>query len=122
MIQHLQPTLTRLEDILDTSMASMAAREGADHGAITSAKGRALLALSRLPQSIPQDALSEDVVAALARVREKLAAEQRMLKQRLDASELVVSLIGEAVQLSDWDGTYGPDQLSRLVRTAPATP
>lgn len=108
MTTHLVSALERLEAVLDESIAAMGERAGIDHTALVNAKSRALLALSRLSADIAPANRGEDVKAIVARVREKLTAEQGLLERRLDASRVVVGLIGDAVVASDWDGTYGP--------------
>ncbi|GAB5375500.1 MAG: hypothetical protein AcusKO_19620 [Acuticoccus sp.] len=117
MIHHLLSTLERLEGLLDEAIAGMTAKQRIDDAALASAKGRALLALTRLSAEFAPGALPEDVRARIRRVREKLGREHTMLERRLEASQLVVGLIAEAVMARDWDGTYGPALAQRHAGT-----
>ncbi|MEO1105039.1 MAG: flagellar protein FlgN [Pseudomonadota bacterium] len=108
MMTTLIGALERLEKVLDQSIEAMTDRIGIDHTGIINDKSRALLALSRLASDITPAHLGEDAKAIVTRVRDKLASEQALLERRLDASRVVVDLIGDAVIASDWDGTYGP--------------
>ena len=106
MMQGVTVSLDRLEMLIDEAIASMGAGEPIDDTAMTAAKGRALLALSRVH---PIDARSEaarSLAEQVARVRAKLATEGALLKRRLAAAELVSSLVAEAVLAGEWDGTY----------------
>lgn len=114
MIHHLQSTLDRVESLLDSTIESMHKRERVDDGAVASAKGRALLALTRLSGDLHQDGLSPELKSQIARVRSKLGKEQAHLKARLDASQLVVKLIGEAIIAKESDGTYHPSRANNL--------
>lgn len=108
MIHHLLSTLDRLEGLLDEAIAGMMQKGTFDDAATASAKGRALLALTRLSGEISPDALPPEVKERIRSVRAKLEREQALLERRLDASQLVVRLIADAVLAKDWDGTYGP--------------
>lgn len=122
MIHHLQSTLDRLESILDEAINKMTQKAVMDDAAMASAKGRALLALARLSGELSPSTLPDDIKQTIKRVREKLSREHQMLERRLDASQLVVRLIGEAMIAQDWDGTYGPVPTRRdVVATATAT-
>jgi len=108
MIHHLLSTLERLESLLDEAIDGMRQQNSLNHAAIASAKGRALLALTRLTGDVAPDALNDEVKERIRRVRAKLQDEQSLLERRLEASQLVVGIIADAVLSQDWDGTYGP--------------
>ena len=108
MIHHLQSTLERLEALLDGAIEAMATHRPFDDTSHAGAKGRTLLALSRLSAEIRPAELPEELKDRIRQVRQKLAREQALLRMRLDASHLVVGLIGEALLANESDGTYGP--------------
>lgn len=118
MIHHLQSTLERLEGVLDDAIAAMVRRTEIDDAAVATAKGRALLALARLSGDISPTVLPDEVKALIGRVREKLTHEHHMMERRLEASQLVVRLIGDAVIAQESDGTYGPVPLHRAAPVA----
>lgn len=108
MIHHLQSTLERLEALLDGAIEAMTNHRPFDDASHAGAKGRTLLALNRLSAEIPPSDLPAELQDGIRRVRGKLAREQYLLRTRLDASQLVVRLIGEALLANGSDGTYGP--------------
>ncbi|MEM7696306.1 MAG: hypothetical protein AAF318_17790 [Pseudomonadota bacterium] len=108
MIKHLMSTLARLEDVLDSSIAGMAGKGPVDDAASAATKGRALLALARLTDDINPSDLPDEAKNAIKRVREKLGEERRLLEYRLEASQVVIKLIGDAIIAERSDGTYGP--------------
>ena len=120
MIHHLQSTLERLETVLDEAIDAMTRRVAIDDAAVASAKGRALLALTRLSGEVSPVVLPDEVRERIRRVREKLAREHHILERRLEASQLVVRLIGDAVIAQEWDGTYGPLPARQRATARPA--
>lgn len=108
MSDPVRQALERLEAILDASIEGLMSGAKVDDAAIADAKGRALLELSRLAATGSARTPADEHVAAVARVRDKLARERTLLGYRLDAAALVSRLVAEAVLAEDWDGTYGP--------------
>lgn len=121
MNHHLVSTLERIDAVLQDSIAAMGEHRAVDDAAAASVKGRALLALTRLSNDAARHAIPDQTRTLIRQVREHLDREQSLLQRRLEASELVVSLIGDAVSACDWDGTYGPIPVKRLVAPAPAS-
>jgi len=112
MTDALFASLDRLESLVDGSIAALEAGGHVDDAAMAEAKGRALLELSR--HRVPADwSAAEPLGERVARLRGKLAREERLLSVRLRAAELVSELVAEALMAGEWDGTYGP----HLVRT-----
>ncbi|WMS41818.1 hypothetical protein RDV64_17350 [Acuticoccus sp. MNP-M23] len=110
MTKHpLTPTLMQLEAVLDETADAIRTKQSIDDTAMVKAKGRALLSLSHLSGEISAERLSAGEQDAIRRIREKLATERGLLERRLEASQLVVKLIGEAMLAEEWDGTYAPE-------------
>lgn len=105
MTHALATSLGRLERLLGDCVAAMEAGEALDHGATTDAKVRALLELSRHGRG-SLDAAPEELAPLVARVREALAREARLLAVRKEAAALVADLVAEAVMAEEADGTY----------------
>jgi VIT1/CCC1 family predicted Fe2+/Mn2+ transporter len=99
-------SLARLEALVDDNLEALAAGAPIDHAAVSEAKGRALLELSR--QRAPAAAVDQDLAEQVGRLRGKLAEEQRLLAIRLRAAELVGEIVAEALLETESDGTYGP--------------
>ncbi len=98
--------ISRLEGLIDTSIAAMKARASIDDKALAAAKGRALLELSRLNQHPTQN--DADLLEQVRRVRAKLDAEEKLLTRRLEAARIISEIVTAAVLAEDSDGTYGP--------------
>lgn len=99
--------VSRLEGLIDTSIAAMRARAAIDDKALADAKGRALLELSRLGgHYVPEE--DEVLLEHVRRLRTKLAMEERLLLRRLEAARLIADIVTEAVLAEESDGTYEP--------------
>ncbi|MBJ3778656.1 hypothetical protein [Acuticoccus mangrovi] len=107
MMQGLTTSLTRLETLIDGAIAALEDGGPLDDGGMADAKGRALLELSRYGRP-PAELITPEQARQIRRVREKLARESRLLGVRLEAAEVVSSIVAEAVMADEWDGTYGP--------------
>lgn len=105
-------SLGRLEQLLDSTLVALEAREPVDDAAFTDAKGRALLELSRLTPAL-RAADAAEIAPLVERVRVKLVREAALLQRRLAAAELVSEIIADAVMSGEWDGTYGPELVRR---------
>lgn len=105
-------SLSRLEQLLDSTILALEAREQVDDAGLSDAKGRALLELSRLTPAL-HVADRTEIAPMVTRVRAKLAREAALLQRRLAAAELVSEIIADAVMSGEWDGTYGPELVRR---------
>lgn len=106
MMHALTISLGNLETLIDEANAAMKAGAPVDDAAMTAAKGRALLALSRAT-NIDQNAPGfEGVRDAIARIKTKLEEERTLLSRRLAAAEVIADLVAEALIAREWDGTY----------------
>lgn len=98
--------VSRLEGLIDTSIAAMRASASIDDKALADAKGRALLELSRLGNHRPQD--DAQLLEQIRRLRGKLATEEKLLMRRLEAARVIAEIVTEAVLAEESDGTYEP--------------
>ena len=98
--------VSRLEGLIDTSIAAMKASASIDDKALADAKGRALLELSRLGHHQPP--VDDGMAAQIRRVRAKLATEEKLLLRRLEAARVISEIVTEAVLAEESDGTYEP--------------
>ncbi len=105
----LTTTLMQLEAVLDESADAIRTKVPVDDTAVVKSKGNALLSLSHLAGETTPETMSESEKDAVRRIRDKLGTERGLLERRLEASRLVVQLIGEAILAEEWDGTYAPE-------------
>lgn len=98
--------LDRLESVIATESEALAKRIPLDHADINRQKSQSLLEITRLARALPPlpDADLRDRLGAL---RERLAANHRLLGLHVEAvrevSDLMVGILNDA----DSDGTYG---------------
>ncbi|MCP8896833.1 hypothetical protein KYK29_18050 [Shinella daejeonensis] len=106
----IRTVLGRLETIIDSENANIGNDPAFDLSTSNAHKSRCLYELAMLSR----DVAVEDVPAAfstqLARVREKLAVNAQRVSAQLEAVRAVVSLLKNAVQDLEADGTYSQEQ------------
>lgn len=102
--------LAKLDDMLDQAMGigPDGTRQPIDDHAVATQKGRMLLELSRLPTPNEGPPIPPELAEKAHQVRARLADEQRLLKRRIEAADMISGLIAEAVMAEEWDGTYEP--------------
>lgn len=106
MMTAIANSISRLEGLIDTSIAAMQAGARIDDKGIADAKGRALLELSRLGSRLPTG--DQQLLEQIRRLRGKLAAEEQLILRRLEAARLIAEIVTEAVLAEESDGTYEP--------------
>lgn len=104
----LSASLTKLEALLERATATSPERAALDDRAIASEKGRILLELSRIELPAAGQPTPQALVERVKHVRDRLLDEQRFLKRRIEAAEVISGVIADAVLAADWDGTYEP--------------
>jgi hypothetical protein len=100
------PVIERLQQVLDAENEQVASRKRIDYEVFNQRKNQGLLELTRLAPLLAGTEGSQSLKAALATLREKLDANQRMLKVQLDAAQKVSDIIARAIQEGQSDGTY----------------
>lgn len=106
----LRNAVARLECLLDQENALLDRHEPTSLLDINYRKSQGLLELSRTMNALRGIDVSScgfDVKAPLARLREKLAENQRSLQVHLTAVQEVALIIARAIQEHESDGTYG---------------
>lgn len=100
------PVIERLQQTLDAENEQIASGKRIDYAALNQRKSQGLLELTRLAPMIAGAEASKPLNAALAALRAKLEANQRMLRIQLNAARKVADIIAKAIQDGQSDGTY----------------
>ncbi|HLH47940.1 MAG TPA: flagellar protein FlgN [Roseiarcus sp.] len=100
------PVIDRLQQTLDAENEQIASGKRIDYEALNQRKSQGLLELTRLAPMIAGAEASKPLSDALAALRGKLEANQRMLRIQLNAARKVADIIAKAIQDGQSDGTY----------------
>ncbi len=99
-------TIERIIAMIDLETDSLRHYRPIDLAAFNHQKSQALLELTRALRAMPRESLDREIVAAIARLREKLESNLRALDIHLKAVRQVSALIARAIEDDDSDGTY----------------
>lgn len=98
--------MDRLEVILDLETRALRRHDHASLSEGARQKRQGLLELDRIMRALGGSIPSADIVARLARFREKVAGNQAALAIELEAAAAVTNIITRAIREADSDGTY----------------
>ena len=100
------PVIERLNQTLDAENEQIARGCRIDYEALNQRKSQGLLELTRLQPMIAGAEATKPLCDALAGLRARLDANQRMLRIQLNAARKVGDIIARAIQEGQSDGTY----------------
>ena len=104
-----------ISEVLEEEKAQIKRPESADFGALVARKSHLALELGRLMQAAQGQVLSHPARQKIQKLAADLTANERLLRQHMDAVYQISSLIGEAIEQSTADGTYS----SEIARQGP---
>ena len=99
-------TIERIVAMIDLETDLLRNYRHVDLAAFNHQKSHALLELTRALRTMPRDSIDREIVAAIARLREKLESNLQALDVHLKAVRQVSALIARAIEDDDSDGTY----------------
>jgi hypothetical protein len=102
----LMGALDRLDDLIDQENAALAGQTRQDFADLNRRKSQSLLELTRLGRALPLGA-SPAVGDRIAKLRDKLAENQRALGLHLSAVREIADLLVGTLSAAQSDGTYG---------------
>lgn len=115
---NLTAIIGRIEETIDTETASIRTDVRFDIKASNARKSRYLYELSRAIASLGGHTLHDEQKSAIVRLREKLAANETAILAHLSAVGEVASLMQDAIQRAEADGTYSASEFGRLGQSA----
>lgn len=98
--------IARIEKSIEAETASIRSNPAFDMAAANTRKGRHLYELGRAFKSIRQQEVSAEHRAAMIRLRESVATNEATIKAHLSAVSEVASLLQDAIERAQADGTY----------------
>ena len=104
----LKSAIERLEDIIDQETAALQRRTAVDLNGFNDRKSHGLVELTRAMRHFEATPPDQTLVASLTTLRAKLEVNSAVLKMHLDAVREVSTVVAEAMQNADSDGTYAP--------------
>lgn len=113
----IRTVLGRLETIIDNENDNIGNDPEFDLPTSNAHKSRCLYELSMLTRDVRPDEVPASFSPQLGRVREKLATNAQRVSAHLDAVREVVTILKNAVQDLEADGTYSQEQFRRSYGT-----
>ena len=106
----IRSVLNRLETIVDAENAGIGADPNFDLQTSNAHKSRCLYELAMLTRDVRPEEVPTTFSTQLGRVREKLATNAQRVSAHLEAVREVVTILKNAVQDLEADGTYSQEQ------------
>ncbi|MFC3072471.1 hypothetical protein [Shinella pollutisoli] len=106
----IRSVLGRLETIIDNENGNIGQDPDFDLPTSNAHKSRCLYELAMLTRDVRPDEVPATFSQQLSRVREKLATNAQRVSAHLEAVREVVSILKNAVQDLEADGTYSQEQ------------
>ncbi len=103
----------RLEETVDAETAAIRTDVRFDIKASNARKSRQLYELNRAIAGLDDQPLPAEHKAMILRLREKLAANERAILAHLNAVGEVATLLRDAIQHAEADGTYSAHEFGR---------
>ncbi len=104
----LKSAIERLGEIIDQETAALQRRTAVDLNAFNDRKSHGLVELTRAMRHFESTPPDQMLLVSLTALRAKLQDNSAALKMHLDAVREVSTVVAEAMQHADSDGTYAP--------------
>ena len=112
-LMNLSTIIGRIEEAVETETAAIRTDTRFDIKASNVRKSRYLYELNKAISSLRGIVLGEDQRAGIVRLRDKLAANEAVILAHLSAVSEVATLMQDAIQRAEADGTYSADEFGR---------
>lgn len=111
----LMKSLERLEETLDLETSALLARDLSNLDEFNRRKSQSLLEISRLVRTVDSAALDVVATKRLQNIQVKLESNKEILEQHMRAVQEVASIVSNAIQHANSDGTYSANVLRMSV-------
>lgn len=112
-LMNLSTIIGRIEEAVETETAAIRTDTRFDIKASNVRKSRYLYELNKAISSLRGIVLGEEQRAGIMRLRDKLAANEAVILAHLSAVSEVATLMQDAIQRAEADGTYSADEFGR---------
>ena len=113
-LPRLASIISRIEEAVDEETASIRTDMRFDLRASNARKSRYLYELTKAVKGADGQLLVAEERESIARLREKLALNEKAILAHLNAVAEVAALIQDAIQSTEADGTYTPGEIGRI--------
>lgn len=112
-LMNLTAIIGRIEEAVEAETASIRTDVRFDIKGSNARKSRYLYELNRAISAVGNVVLAEEHRSSIMRLREKLAANEAAILAHLNAVTEVASLMQDAIQRAEADGTYSASEFGR---------
>src|SRR3954451_4190149 len=102
----LSKSLDRLEETIDAETAALLARDLSWMDDFNRRKSQSLLEITRIIRTVKEGSIDEASVRRFEGLRAKLENNQNILSQYMRAVQEISTLVSNAIQTAESDGTY----------------
>lgn len=113
-LMNLSAIISRIEETVDAETASIRTDVRFDIKASNLRKSRYLYELNRAVSNLSNITLGDEHRSDIIRLREKLSANEAAILAHLNAVTEVATLMQEAIQRAEADGTYTASEFGRM--------
>lgn len=113
-LMNLSAILGRIEEIVDAETAAIRTDVRFDIKASNLRKSRYLYELNKAVSGLGDTALGDEHRDGIIRLREKLSANEAAILAHLNAVTEVATLMQDAIQRAEADGTYSASEFGRM--------
>lgn len=106
--------ISRIEEAVDAETAAIRTDVNFDLKASNARKSRYLYELSRATRGIDMTHVGPEIGAGLARLRHKLEDNEQAILAHMNAVKEVATMLQDAIQHAENDGTYAAHQFGRV--------
>lgn len=114
---NLTAILARIEEAVEAETAAIRTDVKFDLTASNARKSRHLYELNKAARDLDPSAIDAESRAGLARLRQKLVANEEAIRAHLAAVNEVANMLRTAIERSEADGTYDTSAFGRMERT-----
>jgi flagellar biosynthesis/type III secretory pathway chaperone len=106
VLDSIRHAASRLVELLDQETAALRKRNTGDLKDFNNRKAQALLDLDRATRMLQGERPDEATLRLISTLREKLDLNQHVLSMHIEAVREIASVIADAIQEAESDGTY----------------
>ena len=117
-LMNLSAIIGRIEETVEAETASIRTDIRFDIKASNARKSRYLYELNKAISGLGNIALNDEHRVGIVRLREKLAANEVAVLAHLNAVSEVATLMQDAIQRAEADGTYSASEFGRMANPA----
>lgn len=116
-LMNLSAIISRIEETVDAETASIRTDVRFDIKGSNARKSRYLYELNKVASGLGDTVLRPEHQSDIIRLRDKLAANERAILAHLNAVSEVATLMQDAIQRAEADGTYSASEFGQMAHS-----